>query len=293
LVPHIRSADTPCETSSVEGKIETDRYRDDYVYWKNTDMTTCCSHYDNVISPAGHYYAGAGIGVIDSGTGNSYVCTSDFASQDQYPNITGKPLVLDHDPTLAFALTLFEDGMDEVCDIEHNDEDCNSDDNMHANGFSGFKRKHITSFAGSGAAARTVKAVASKKSNKRTKPTHQPAAASSGVSSSLAPSTAVGSKTWSPETLRVRELLEAKAREIIAQHTNTTQLEEAFQAASSSPALSSTEPPVAHQSDPRQHFRAMMQALNGGSFSDLCDIVDRLYAAKGCYKRSIIGVSWF
>jgi hypothetical protein len=144
-------------------------------------MTTCYSHYDNVISPAGYYYAGPGIGDIDSGMGNSYMCTGGFASQDQYPGSTGKPLVLDHDPTLAFALTLFEDGMDDDCVIEHNEEDCNSGDIMHANDFSGFKRKHNTSFAGSGAAARTVKAVASKKSNKRTKPTHQPTGASSGI----------------------------------------------------------------------------------------------------------------
>jgi hypothetical protein len=198
------------------------------------------------------------------------------------------PIMLDHDPTLAFALTLFED------DTDMDGVDDDEDDTSHTAEMTDSSGDNITNHnrpaAGVLTAGTTNKTTAAPKNPKHT--TTSGGATTSATSNSMnsagIPALYNAHNIQCPKAqidAHIRGLLEARAREIIAMNTSEALADAAVHAATSQ-RVSSTK----HGHDALQYFGVMMGAFNGGSYSDLCNYVDRFFSPDCSYKRIVIGV---
>jgi hypothetical protein len=221
----------------------------------------------------------------NSGSGNGQTVRTYLA------NPPSPPIVLDHDPTLTFALTLFDeedDSEDDEVDVGSPCTTPNGKDATDMTDSSRDKRKHsgiysssnsnINTYADTGDVYRSLKTNVSKKGPiKRSR---------HGDADTRSTPNGGASATLDTETARARAVLEARVRELIGSHSDVTKAETAFQAATTKQKLLN-----AHGYNAMHYFRIMAATINGGSYSDLCYHIDRFFAAECHYKRLAVGVS--
>jgi hypothetical protein len=95
--------------------------------------------------------------------------------------------------------------------------------------------------------------------------------------------------TASPETLRVRGILEARAQAVFAGHfaKNPNSPEDASEGDDANLQLAPTRTVLSiHGYDPLQYFRMITAAINTGCFSDLCTNINRFFTSE-CSFRSV------
>jgi hypothetical protein len=91
-----------------------------------------------------------------------------------------------------------------------------------------------------------------------------------------------------PETMRIRELLEDRARAVLTQHVE--KMGNPRPPRSPTATSTSSTPSNTEGLDPLQYYRMMATALNAGCFSDLRDCINRVFAPNCSYRIIAIPV---
>jgi hypothetical protein len=91
-----------------------------------------------------------------------------------------------------------------------------------------------------------------------------------------------------PETMRIRELLEERARAVLTQHVE--KMGNPRPPRSPTATSTSSTPSNTEGLDPLQYYRMMATALNAGCFSDLRDCINRVFAPNCSYRIIAIPV---